>query len=182
MKTSLRFPRQARSAKALRTHRPYSWWRRICRSCSWLSSASTNCCRIYGAAGGGRLAPGGEGGGAVGGGMNAGASARKPLPAAAAGGGGVWPAPTCPDQADHAAALPKGEAPSMHWRPPCPDRGGDLHPGARRSRSLFTLEPKRLHDQQVKHTRTTRAPTHLHKKRHICIMNKYFAGPWPRAR
>ncbi len=81
---------------------------------------------------------GGAGGGAVGGGMNAGAWARKPLPAAAAGGGGGWPAPSCPVLADHVAALPQGEAPSMHWRPPCPNRGGDQHPGARRSRSLLT--------------------------------------------
>ena len=87
MRTSLRFPRQTWSAKARRTHRPYSWWRRICRSCRWDTSSSSKCCRMYGEAGGGPLAAGGSGGGAVGGGMNAGASARKPLPAATSGGG-----------------------------------------------------------------------------------------------
>ena len=114
MRASLRFPRHTRSANALRTQRPYSWWRWICRTSSILSSSSLNCCWTYGEAGGGLLAVGDAGGGATGGGTNAGASARRPLPAAAPAGGGVPGLPSSA-QAAHADALPTGEAPSMPW-------------------------------------------------------------------
>ena len=127
-RASLRFPRHTRSANALRTQRPYSWWRWISRTSSILSSSSLNCCWTYGEAGGGLLAVGDAGGGATGGGTNAGASARRPLPAAAPAGGGVPGLPSSA-QAAHADAMPKGEAPSMPWRLSCLDKGGgDLAP------------------------------------------------------
>jgi len=147
MRASLRFPRHTRSAKALRTQWPYSWWRRIRRSSSRLSSSSSICRWTYGEAGGGLLAVGGAGGGATGGGgqagggTNAGASARRLLFAAVGmphegrihGGGflvgGQAAAAGGMTGAGGARFMPKGEAPSMPWRLSCLDKGGgDLAP------------------------------------------------------